>query len=86
MANTVEYGHTLQVLHRRQSAMADPMPEIDTYQHPVLDRGGSRARGGTLTFVVPTIWPRVELAEEERSSFGAITGSRIVGFFADSPL
>ncbi len=61
------------------------MPEINTDQHPVLERGGSRARGGTLTLVVPTIRLRLELAEEERSSFGAITGNRIAGFLEGSP-
>ncbi len=56
-----------------------------THQHPVLDRGGSRGRGGTVTFVVPSIRLRLELADEDRSSFGAITGSRTVGFFEGSP-
>jgi hypothetical protein len=56
-----------------------------THQHPVLDRGGSRARGGTVTFVVPSIKLRLELAEDERSSLGAMTGKRNVGFFEGSP-
>ena len=56
-----------------------------THQHPVLDRGGSRARGGTVTFVVPSIRLRLEPFEEEISSFGAITGSRTIGFFEGSP-
>lgn len=82
----VDLRHTRQVLHRHQLAVADSMHGIDTYQHPVLDRGGSRARGGILTFVVPTIRPRIGLAKEEESSFGAITGSRIVGVLEDSTL
>lgn len=56
----------------------------NTHQHPVLDRGGRRARGGTVTFAVPSIWLRPELVEGV-SSFGAITGRRNAGFFEDSP-
>jgi hypothetical protein len=56
-----------------------------THQHPVLDRGGSRAREGTVTFVVPSIRFRLGLAADDKSSFGAMAGSRTVGFFEDSP-
>ncbi len=42
-------------------------------QHPVLDLGGRRARGGTVGPL------RLELAEEEWSSLGAITGKRSGG-------
>lgn len=56
-----------------------------THQHPVLDRGGSRARGGTVTFIFPSSWFRLGLAVEETSSLGAMTGNRTVGCFEDSP-
>lgn len=61
------------------------MPEMNTYQHPVLERGGNCARDGTLIFVAPTIKLRLVLVKEERSSLGAITGNRIAVFFEISP-
>lgn len=48
-------------------------------QQPVLDRGGSRARGGTVGPL------RLELAEDEWSSLGAITGKRSGGLLEASP-
>lgn len=54
-------------------------------QQPVLERGGNRARGGTLGPTVPR-WPlRLELAEEERSSLGAMIGNRSACFLEESP-
>ncbi|OCT46805.1 hypothetical protein CLCR_02178 [Cladophialophora carrionii] len=49
-------------------------------QHPVLDRGGKRERRGTDGPL------RLELAEEEWSSLGAITGKRSGGLLGASPL
>jgi hypothetical protein len=49
-------------------------------QQPVLDRGGKRERRGTVGPL------RLELAEEEWSSLGAITGRRSGGLLGASPL
>lgn len=53
-------------------------------QQPVLDRGGSLARGVTLGAVLGCPL-RLELAEEEWSSFGAMTGRRRGVFLEASP-
>lgn len=57
----------------------------NAHQHPVLDRGGSRAFDAAVTFVDPSKRLGAELVDEQRSSFGAIVGSRAVGFFEESP-
>lgn len=58
----------------------------DTYQQPVLDLGGRRARGGTVKLVVPRVKLLLELADDDRSSFGAITGRRRCCFLEESTL